>query len=250
MSTERATRVLAWAAAPALLTVAATLLVTALTDVRTNQLVNDPAALHDFPVYVGVFSHLGVGLWVASATIGLFAWGVLRRDGRPAARFFRATGLLSAALAIDDLLLLHERVAPSVLGVSEVTVFAVEGAAALAIGVRHAGFMFADGRGLLVLAGVAFAASVGMDLWDPSGLDVLVEDALKMLGIGVWLSFLATRAAGAVRPAARARPVSVAGPQSPVRLRLLDAGRLRARGSALPSTRSAVPRSPSPPDGR
>lgn len=195
-------RLVTWAAAPALFVVAANSLVTALTDVHTSHLVNDPAALYDFPVYAGVFSHLGVGLWVASATVGLFARAVLRPAAPRAARFFLAAGLLSALLATDDLFLLHERVAPAVLGVGEAVVFALEGAAALAVIGVHAGFVFAAQRRLLALAGAAFAAAIGADLWDPSGLDVLVEDTLKILGIGAWLTFLAVRAAGALRPAA------------------------------------------------
>lgn len=202
-----------WAAAPAVLVVIASGLVTGLSDVRTSQLVSEPAGTHGFPVYHGIFSHFGVALWIAAATIALFATVVLRRADPEPARFFRAAGLLTIVLAADDLLLFHEQALPRLTGVPEAAVFALYGLGAVAILARHRRFAFADGRGLLALAGGAFAAAVGADLWDPSGLDVLVEDALKILGIGAWLTFLAVRAAGRLAP--RGPAVPTGGPARP-----------------------------------
>lgn len=91
-------RTLALATAPALLVVLANSLITHFTDVRTSPMVNDPAATLEFPVYIGIFSYLSIALWIAAATIGLFAgWHprghrLARVPGRRAAGPLRSAG--------------------------------------------------------------------------------------------------------------------------------------------------------------
>lgn len=195
-------RNLAVAAAPALLMVLANSLITYFTDVRTSQMVNDPAATLEYPAYIGIFSYLSVALWIAAAAIGIFGWRVLRDHSPAGGRFLRDAGLLSGWMTLDDLFLVHERLVPTYVGPPEAAVYAAEGAVALAILIRHRALAPGPGRELLILAGVAFGLSLMADLWDPSGLDVLVEDALKVLGVAAWLGFLVVRASRLLQPAA------------------------------------------------
>lgn len=99
------------------LTIAATtasvfLVVHYATSVNVEVLTVDPVAEVGLPSYVGVFSHLGVLVLCAAASISLFGWYLLR--GSPAGTRLSLQlgilGLLLAWLAIDDLFLIHEEI--------------------------------------------------------------------------------------------------------------------------------------------
>ena len=187
-------------ALPAILYVGTIGLVTAVSNVRTTELTQDPAAHVGYPFSFGAFSHLGVLLWSAAATLCLFTWAVLRGIDRDAARYFLASGLLSAMFGLDDLFLLHEDAFPRRLGVDEMVVIGVYGLAALAYFVRWYARIVVGGPTLLVAAVAFLGTSVLIDLWDPPSLDIMFEDGFKLLGIGCWLGHFARSAARALRP--------------------------------------------------
>lgn len=187
---------LAWVALPTAVLLAVHAGLTLLTDVRTAELLADPAELVGFPAWYGAFSHLAVLLWTSTAAICLFASRVGRRG--EVARFLLASGLLSSVLALDDLFQLHEDVVPTHLGLAEPWVVAVEIAIALWIGVRFSDAILEGELWLLVLALGSLGASVLIDLWGPSGVDLVYEDGLKLLGIGAWLGYHAGLAAAVV----------------------------------------------------
>lgn len=188
-------RVAVLVALPALLMVAASSVVAWLSDVAPADLTQDPATLLGYPSYLGLFSHLGIVLWAAAAAIAVFAWAVLRSSDRERARYFAFAGLLSTLFAFDDLLLLHEEVLPHGVGIDEFVVMGAYGLLSLAFLIRHYARIVVEGPALLLAAVVSLGISVLLDLWDPSDVNVLVEDGFKLLGIGCWLGHFGRAAA-------------------------------------------------------
>ncbi|MFN2383859.1 MAG: hypothetical protein ABR559_06290 [Gemmatimonadota bacterium] len=186
-------------ALPAILYVGTVAIVTAVSSIRTTELTRDPAAQAGFPFYFGAFSHLGVLLWCAAASICFLAWTLLGGVDREAARYFLESGLLTALFGLDDLFLLHEDAFPR-LGIDEMVVIGAYGLAGLAYVVRWYARIVGGGASLLVAAVVFLGLSVLIDLWDPPDLDIMFEDGFKLLGIGCWLGHFARAAARALRP--------------------------------------------------
>lgn len=157
---------------------------------EVNQLTRDVAAIADIHPLSGLLSNLGILLWCASAAICLFARSVRRQgvDGREGARFLLASALLSLYLMFDDLLCIHETLAPDYLGLPEKLVFAVLGVALAAYLVVFRRMILRTNYLFLVLALGLFALSVGIDslLATPK---YILEDGLKWLGIASWCSY-------------------------------------------------------------
>ena len=190
------------AALPAALTVAGIFVVTQTSDIPGSDLTHDPAGLVGYAQYVGLFSYLGVLLWAATASIAIFVYGVLRRTDIDRARYFLFAGLLSAVFAVDDLFMLHEDVLPHRVGIDELIVMAVYGLLGLAFLIRHYVRIVVEGAAVLVAAVVSFGITVLVDLWNPLGFGVLVEDVFQVLGIGLWLGHFWSAAARSLRPTA------------------------------------------------
>jgi hypothetical protein len=194
---------IAWLAAlPAVLTVVGIVVVTQTTDIPGTDLTHDPAGLVGYPQYVGLFSYLGILLWAATASVAIFAFGVLRKTDLDRARYFLFAGLLSAVFAVDDLFMLHEDVLPHRVGIDELIVMSVYGLLGLAFLIRHYARIVVEGAAVLVAAVVSFGITVLVDLWNPLGFGALVEDVFQMLGTGLWLGHFWNAAARSLRPAA------------------------------------------------
>ena len=176
--------------------------------VAPRRLLQDPAGQYDMPPYIGVLSHAGVGLLVATAAITGFVAVLGRRE---MLLLWLVAGL-SMALAADDLLMLHERVVPQVLGLDERVPQALYGLVAVLILVR---LWRAPGAAVVLIPLGLLAASVGADQMDlPMNTRVLVEDLTKLAGFAAWLAFWAAFAAARMREAgASARRTARAGPQ-------------------------------------
>jgi hypothetical protein len=141
----------------------------------------EPQQVLDGSFYVGSFSTLGGLIWFASGAIMLFAASLKPSD--------RGTlvlaGLLTWAMAFDDVFMLHDRVYPK-LYLSETLLRVLYfGAVALIV--------FRSYRRLSRSTLVGIALTVGF--WGLSGLlddffnqfgGQLVEDGSKFLGIVVW----------------------------------------------------------------
>ena len=173
--------------------------------VAPRRLLQDPAGQYDFPPFVGLISHGGVALLVATAAILAFAAAVGRRD----AGLLAGAAALSGMLAADDLLLLHERVVPAVLGLGETWLYGLYGvllALILARLPRRRGSL-----GILVPLSL-MAVSVGTDQMElPMNTRVLVEDLAKVAGFAAWLAFWAGFAAARLREGLTTAP-ELAGP--------------------------------------
>lgn len=175
-----------------------------LTDVTINDLVRDPLAVAEAPLYYGALSNLGVLLWAGAASVALLAGAVLRADG-PASPdwpgFLLATGGLSAVLGLDDLFMFHEIIAPGYLNIPELAVFSAYGLAVLAVLFYWRAEVARSPHGILTLAAVAFAVSVVTDLLNHElkPFVSLLEDGAKFMGVLLWCTYLGATAYQRVR---------------------------------------------------
>ena len=179
----------------ALLFLLVEVLSTVSTDVSLGFLVRDITATAKLPFFTGFVSQFGLMLWSASLTVCLFALGILHRqqgDFSGSKRFLVHGTVLTGILALDDIFLFHEEVAPVYLHVDELIVFGVY----LTVGV---GFVLFNWReilsseyALLLVALALFATSIALDAISRVvilPLELFLEDACKFAGIATWLLY-------------------------------------------------------------
>jgi hypothetical protein len=177
------------------------------------ELTKDPLQLFESDrFYYGLLSHLGVVLSCSTAAITLFTSRLLVQvQVEPVrAAYLRVLGLLTMVLMLDDLLLVHETVAPVFLGIPEHT---VTFAYALALGwmltvyrrhiVEHTPYV------LLAIALGCLAASAAIDWLPLRQIGTDVEDGLKLTGIVFDFQYcVATAAAPLMHLARRERALA------------------------------------------
>jgi hypothetical protein len=159
----------------------------------------DPAQLTKSPWYIGFFSNLGVFAMVSAAVICLFASRHAHRDQR----LLLAIGAFTLYIAVDDFLMLHERVLPNMVGIPQLAVLAAIGLAALAIGWSFWRDLIGRENGALWLAFVLLGASVAVD--DLIAQAWVLEDSLKFIGLCIWTVYWISRAQCAMRSASIGR---------------------------------------------
>lgn len=164
-------------------------------------LTRDIMAKGDFPVYFGIFSNIGVFLWIATGSFLLFASFLMyhTKAAKRASYFLFFSALFSLMLGLDDFFLLHEKIIPRFLGVPEFAVFAFYGISALfyfykfhAFLLNPAKFILASSVGFLafmVLADVSQSILVKYEVLEQQGLRSLLEDGSKLLGIINWVIY-------------------------------------------------------------
>lgn len=186
---------------PVLLLLLATIAVAELKDVSIVVFLRDTTAVAGGRFYFGALSNIGILLWCATATACFLTSGVSRRTskGSNTSLFFLCAGLITTMLMVDDLFLVHERVAPDYLGLSSNTTFLIYGALAAAFFLYFRGVIFRSDYALLLPALLFLAGSVVVDQLDDNGLlslvvestDIrfLLEDGPKLFGIAGWFSY-------------------------------------------------------------
>jgi hypothetical protein len=185
---------------PAVVAVAAVLLVWRKTGIPIRVFFIDPVAEFDAPMYIGLFSNLGVLLWCASAAVCLFGgWLLMRAPGRrEVAWFLVCAGLLTGFLQVDDLYLLHEEVLPDHCHVPQMLVFAGYDLLFLSFLVGFRRVLHTTDHLLLFLAFGFLGLSAFIDLFvTPEEFFIagtvpgrhLVEDGFKLLGVVTWAAF-------------------------------------------------------------
>jgi hypothetical protein len=152
-----------------------------------RNLLADPVALYKFPIFSGMVSQFGIYMMLSTAAICSFAaqFKVAHR------KRLIAVATLSFALAMDDQYLIHERIAPLRLGISEQMLILYYGLFALGIVYQFGRKLFEMAQWPLLLAGVMLFASVLVDLLrlDSDGVPSLVEDFSKLTGYALWAAF-------------------------------------------------------------
>jgi len=149
-----------------------------------GHLTRDPTAVAEVPWWTGVLSRLTNLCWAVAATVNLVA----ARASVPSRRQpLLLLGVLSAAFAIDDAMLVHETVMPN-LGVPEEFVLATYALAGLVL-VRSWSGSWSWWRtqvGAAFFTGAAMlAVSVAADAFGATAL-LLLEDGAKLIGVLAW----------------------------------------------------------------
>lgn len=165
--------------------------------IDSRTLFEDLQKIADVPFYTGVLSHLGVSLWYCSVAISVFTALVLRTRPWPALRgrpdlFLAGWALLGFMLATDDLLLVHERIAPAYLRVPEEAV--VLGYAAVLGYLIVRWWLFVTRRTPVVILWLSlgcFAVSLAVEYAsaEQTRLSIVLEDGTKLAGIALWLLY-------------------------------------------------------------
>ena len=156
----------------------------------------DPATTVGWPFYVGFVSNTGAMAWTATASIFLFRFYTHRTAGGDArwGRFLLWSGAFVALLGLDDLFLLHDQAFPKYLSIGQPVILAIYGLLAGVYLLRFAPQIARTAFPVFLLAFALLGSSVALDQMQdhlsiyPPGSGFL-EDALKLLGIGTWLSY-------------------------------------------------------------
>lgn len=205
----RSPRRFVWIGLPILILAAAVVPMAALTGHPVGDFTRDVFSTAEVPIYTGIFSNAGVALWVATVAVCLFARAAVARVPARWRGFLVASALLTSALAVDDFFMLHEWVVPRLLGAPEWALLPLYVAATVAWLFAYRREIVAAGPAPLAAALALFAASTGMDFFEPEpapGWHYLAEETLKLGGIGAWLGFFVGAAATAVAGGVSAAP--------------------------------------------
>ena len=150
--------------------------------VEGSFLTREPQVVLKGPLYAGILSNLGAVVWTVGATLAFV--GAAITSSQVERKMFIFAGLVGTVLLFDDFFLFHDwvghrsRILEQAMMVSYM--LAVLGLA----------FFFREPLGLLATGGVLvtlglLGASAGLDFL-LNGLDQIVEDGFKFLGICTW----------------------------------------------------------------
>jgi hypothetical protein len=162
-----------------------------LTGSSLRSLTIDPADVELRPAYIGMLSHFGVMLWAATAAICFFASSFLKRSNdKESYRFLSASAIISTIFLLDDALLLHDRVFPTVFGIPEIIIYTIYAGIILSYFVRFAHTFRLTEYRLLLTAASMMVLSIIMDSILPiTSLETFIEDGLKFTGILFWSAY-------------------------------------------------------------
>ena len=152
----------------------------------------DPATTTGQTPFLGALSNLSVVLWgMASALAFVCSLQMRSRlNLRRLAQFFCYLSILSFVLMLDDLLQIHERLAPDFLGINEKLVLVIYAVYLGALLFIHRKDLRDTDFSILFVALFFFVSSVVAEKNDVPW-PYLVEDALKFFGVGFWLLYFA-----------------------------------------------------------
>lgn len=198
------------------------------TDVNVRVILDDPSETALLPEYAGLYSNIGVIVLWTSAIVGLVSAKFGRFRSRDSRRFLIAYSGIIAFLAMDDLLMFHESGGLILARMTntddlartrsalESIVFAVYILVILVWAWKFKDQIWRSPWPLLVLGGLGFAASIGLDLapyvipaleGQPMRVETtmaVAEDLLKMLGIGGLAAFAFALALGPLNTISKA----------------------------------------------
>lgn len=141
-------------------------------------------------LFIGLYSQIGSMLWLSGATITLFSAFIIYLIRQQKVFALVAIGLVGFIMGLDDLLLFHELVIPSIFGISERRILFGYGLIILVVGFLFGRQIWQYDKVFFILAALFFVGSVVVDLrqemigeiFTPT-IRLVLEDGLKFLGI-------------------------------------------------------------------
>jgi hypothetical protein len=173
--------------------------------VEVVDLFRDPPELSPFlraHPWKGALSMVGALAWAAAATVCLFAGAVLRARTGPSPRstFLLATGGLLLLFGLDDAFVVHEDLAPFLIGTDRAEPLVLLGLAAAATAwlLLFRREIAASQYGILLLAFAGLSSSLLLDFVDELGGDFagrgLIEETAELAGQLTLLVYVAHEA--------------------------------------------------------
>ena len=157
----------------------------------TGFVLSDTQSIGDLPWYAGALSNAGIVMWVVTAAVAIF--GSRLAEDRETRGFLLSGGLLSSLLGFDDLYMVHERIFPRVLALSEKLLFSFYLVAVALYLYRYRREILNSDFTLLLAALCGFGASMVVDVmtedkpW-PMYRHVF-EDGPKLAGLALWMVY-------------------------------------------------------------
>jgi hypothetical protein len=152
----------------------------------------DPVAVLEAKFVIGWFSNLGVVLWISASTICLFTAATHKMQDRER-KALLILGLLTLALGLDDLFMLHDGLLPF-LGLSGIVLYAIYALVSCFWIATYWREIMQTRWVFLAVAVALLGFSAFLDvIVDSFGLHgqaaYLVEDAAKLTGISFWAAY-------------------------------------------------------------
>lgn len=170
-------------------------------EIPFSRLTRDLTSLGRLPWYFGFISQFGIFFWSASTAICFFCVAVLPKNVSHARvkQFLVVSAFLTMGLGFDDAFQLHELVFPDI-GIPQEAVLASYAVITLLYLVRFYPLIRETEHALLAIALFFFSVSVGLDVWEPAGIDrFLFEDGAKLFGQVSWLAYFFSVGKSAVK---------------------------------------------------
>ncbi|MFO7629363.1 MAG: oxidoreductase [Prochlorococcaceae cyanobacterium] len=188
---------LLYAVLPALVVYVAALGLSAAAGIKSALVIRDLAQTADYPLGVGLISSLGYLLWMAAASIALFA-GFSFARGRLRALLLSG-GFFSLLLCLDDMFLLHDRY------ISANVLYLAYAVFAILILSRFRDLVLSSGGLAFLVSVLLLGGSMLIDqlqsLYRGYYNQVqLFEEGFKFIGIACWLLFWCQASAKAATP--------------------------------------------------
>lgn len=163
--------------------------------VEPSLLVRDIFILTSAPVYLGIFSNIGIFLWFTAGAISLFSGKILSsvKNDRNFSSFLMQFGLFTIMLAIDDFFMLHESFFPILLKIPEKLILLSYALTMLFLLIKFRKILLHNNLKLFIATMLLFCLSIIADQILPDkmyflkpGDNFLVEDGFKFLAIISW----------------------------------------------------------------
>ena len=165
--------------------------ISSLYEIPVAHFTRDPlATLHGHP-FTGVISNIGILFWCSTFAVCLFSSAILyKKKTKEVAVFLLYSSLLTLLLLLDDLFMLHEKIIPRTLHVSQKSVYLGYLILTAIYFIKFFRLILRNEYTILFIACGFFALSVICDVFLPQkGMEYLVEDGFKLFGIVSWFIF-------------------------------------------------------------
>jgi hypothetical protein len=162
-----------------------------------NALTTDIAEYAEIHPFTGILSTFGILLWCASVSILIFsAFALFNHVSRSVFLFLLSSAIITGYLLIDDIFMIHEKIAPN-FGVDETIMYFAIIIVAIIYFITFFRLIFSSNKVVFFLISVSF---LGISLISDTALlkpyilplgdwRYLFEEGTKWLGIASWTSY-------------------------------------------------------------